>query len=110
MKGLEVGIIGAGRSGLAAARLLTRLGGRVFLSESGRIQGPLPRGIRFESGRHSHHLFQSDLIIRSPGVPGHLPILKKIKQKSIPVWSELELASRYIQYKRLIAITGTNGK
>ncbi len=110
MRGLEVGIIGAGRSGLAAARLLKRLGARVFLSESGRIQGPLPRGVRFESGRHSKRLVQSDLIIRSPGVPGHLPILEKIKQKGIPVWSELELASRYAHWKGLVAITGTNGK
>jgi len=110
MRGLEVGIIGAGRSGLAAARLLKRLGARVFLSERGRIHGPIPSGVRFESGRHSKRLFHSDLIIRSPGVPGHLPILKKIKQNGIPVWSELELASRYVQYKHLVAITGTNGK
>jgi UDP-N-acetylmuramoylalanine--D-glutamate ligase len=108
--GVKVGIIGAGRSGLAAARLLKRLGARVFISESGRIPGSLPRGVSYETGRHSSRLLQCDLIIRSPGVPSHLPILTKIKRKGIPVWSELELAGRYAKSKRLIAITGTNGK
>src|SRR6266851_2369695 len=109
MKGLEVGIIGAGRSGRAAARFLMRLGARVFVSDRGRPQGPLPHGVQRETGRHSERLLECDLIIRSPGVPGHLPILELIKRKGIPVWSELELASRYAKYKQLIAITGTNG-
>src|SRR5258708_1711908 len=110
MKALQVGIIGAGRSGLAAARFLKRLGARVFLSDSGRSLGPVPSGIQVETGRHTDRLLQSDLIIRSPGVPGHLPILEKIRRRKIPVWSELELASRITKYRRLIAITGTNGK
>jgi len=110
MKGLKVGIIGAGRSGMAAARFLRRLGARVLLSERGRIHGPLPKGIDVETGKHSSRLLDSDLIIRSPGIPGHLPILKKITRRGIPVWSELELASRYARFKELIAITGTNGK
>ncbi len=110
MRGLAVGIIGAGRSGIAAARLLKRLGARVFLSERGRISSPLPKGVTVETGRHSDRLLQCDLIIRSPGVPSHLPILRRIRQKRIPIWSELELASRYARRRRLVAITGTNGK
>jgi UDP-N-acetylmuramoylalanine--D-glutamate ligase len=110
MKGLEVGIIGAGRSGLAAARLLKRLGARVFLSDRRRPKGPIPHGMAMEWGRHSNRLLACDLIIRSPGVSGHLPILEKIKRQGIPIWSELELASRYAQCKHLVAITGTNGK
>ena len=110
MKGLRVGIIGAGRSGTAAARFLRGLGARVLLSESGRLNGPRLPGIRYETGKHTVRLLESDLIIRSPGVPGHLPILKSIRQKRIPIWSELELASRYAKYRDLVAITGTNGK
>src|ERR1700687_2157479 len=110
MKGLQVGIIGAGRSGMASAKLLKRLGARVFLTERGRLTGPLPPGLQMETGRHSTRLLESDLVIRSPGVPGHLPILEKIRRHGIPVWSELELASRYAKCRRLIAITGTNGK
>src|ERR1019366_5260368 len=110
MQGLEVGIIGAGRSGLAAARFLKRLGARVFLSEQGRMTESLPSGVTFETGKHSNRLLLCTLIIRSPGVPGNLPILKKIRRKGIPIWSELELASRYARSKQLLAITGTNGK
>jgi UDP-N-acetylmuramoylalanine--D-glutamate ligase len=110
MRGLKVGIIGAGRSGQAAARLLHRLGARVLISESGRLPKSLPAGILFESGHHSDKLLGSDLIIRSPGIPDHLPIIQRIHRKGIPVWSELELASRYARHKQLVAITGTNGK
>jgi UDP-N-acetylmuramoylalanine--D-glutamate ligase len=110
MKGKRVGVIGAGRSGLAAARLLKRLGAKVLLSDSDKIRGSVPRGIDVESGRHSRRLLNCDLIIRSPGVPGHLPILERIRRQGIPIWSELELASRYTQARRLVAVTGTNGK
>jgi UDP-N-acetylmuramoylalanine--D-glutamate ligase len=110
VRGLQVGIIGAGRSGIAAARFLRRLGAQVFLSERGRIHGPLPKGIDVETGKHSSRLLDSDLIIRSPGVPGHLPILQEAKRKGISIWSELELASRYVRGNEIMAITGTNGK
>jgi len=108
--GVRAGVIGAGRSGVAAARLLHRLGARVLLSDHGRVQGGLPKGIEIESGGHSRRLLDCDLLVRSPGVPGHLPVLEQARRKGIPVWSELELASRYTKAKHLIAITGTNGK
>jgi len=105
-----IGIVGAGRSGLAAARFLKRLGAKVLLSDSGKIRGPVPRGIDVESGRHTRRLLDCDLIIRSPGVPGHLPILERIRRRGIPIWSELELAGRSTRARHLVAITGTNGK
>ncbi len=110
MKGLKVGVIGAGRSGLAAVRLLRRLGAQVFLSERGKIQGKLPPQVAFESGKHSTRLLQSHLIVRSPGVPSHLPILQRAAQSRVPLWSELELAYRHLACRQLLAITGTNGK
>src|SRR5207245_25247 len=70
----RVTVLGAGRSGLAAVQLLERLGARVFLSEGKRIAGQLPKGVESEQGRHTHRALEADLIIRSPGVPNHLPI------------------------------------
>ena len=110
LAGVRVGVIGAGRSGIAAAQLLKRLGARVLLSDNGRIEGPLPRGIDVESGRHSRRLLDCNLIIRSPGVPENLPILDRIRRQGIPIWSELELAGRYSRARHLVAVTGTNGK
>lgn len=105
-----VGVIGAGRSGLAAARLLHRQGARVLLSDQGRITAKLPAGIETESGGHSNRLLDCDLLVRSPGVPGHLAILRKAAARRIPIWSELELAARSCQPRRFVAVTGTNGK
>jgi UDP-N-acetylmuramoylalanine--D-glutamate ligase len=110
LRGVRVGVIGAGKSGLAAARLLHRLGAQVFLSESKTFQGTLPRGIRLEQGGHTDELLNCNLLVRSPGVPSHLPILRKAAKKKIPLWSEIELASRVLRSPILIAITGTNGK
>src|SRR4029077_15738826 len=112
LRGQRVGVIGAGRSGVAAARYLARLGAKVLLSESQKLPSrpPLPSSVEFESGRHSHRLLESVLIIRSPGVPDRVPALQAARRKKIPIWSELELASRWIHPRRLIAITGTNGK
>lgn len=109
-KGRPVGIIGAGRSGLAAAALLRRLAARVFLSDQGQITGAVPSGIRLEEGGHTARLLQNDLLIRSPGVPGHSAVLDEAFRRGIPVWSEMELGYRACRYKDLIAITGTNGK
>jgi len=50
-----------------------------------------------------------DLIVVSPGVPAKLPLLETARSKEIPVWSEIELAWRFLRGK-LIAITGSNGK
>jgi len=86
------------------------LGAKVFLSDSRKIAGSLPRGIEVESGQHSKRLLDCALIIRSPGVPGHLPILEQIRRRGIPICSELELGSRWTRAKPMVAITGTNGK
>lgn len=108
-KNLEVGVIGAGKSGLAATRLLSRLGARTLLSDGKKISASLPKGVTKEEG-HSKKLLEKALLIRSPGVPNHLPVLRQALARKIPVWSELELASRLVQPKLLVAITGTNGK
>ena len=81
-KGQRVGVIGAGRSGVAAARLLARLGAHVLLSESQKLPAKvsLPKSIEIETGRHSDRLLESALVIRSPGVPAHVPVLQSARR------------------------------
>src|SRR6185312_9955616 len=50
-----------------------------------------------------------DLIVVSPGVPAGLPLLRRARTQQIPVWGEIELASRFLQ-GQIVAITGANGK
>jgi len=110
LRGRRVGVIGAGKSGLAAARLLQKKGARVLLSDSREVPPQAPKGVDTESGGHSNRLLDCRLLVRSPGVPNHLPILKKARLKRIPIWGEMELASRFSASNRIVAITGTNGK
>lgn len=67
------------------------------------------KGIEFETGGHKLASFlDSDLIIPSPGVPP-IPAIQEAKKKGIKVFSEVELASRFLKGK-IIGITGSNGK
>jgi UDP-N-acetylmuramoylalanine--D-glutamate ligase len=67
-------------------------------------------GVKLELGGHTPELFlEKDLIVVSPGVPTNLPSLAKARAAGIPVWSEIELAWRFLRGK-LVAITGSNGK
>ncbi|MBN1622617.1 MAG: UDP-N-acetylmuramoyl-L-alanine--D-glutamate ligase [Endomicrobiales bacterium] len=116
LHGLKVGVIGLARTGVAAANLAKTLGGDVFVSEISsvgkckRYLSMLNKDIEREFGKHSPRLLDMDLIIKSPGVPNDTNILKKIRNKKIPIWSEIELASRAVNSERIIGITGTNGK
>jgi UDP-N-acetylmuramoylalanine--D-glutamate ligase len=114
--GKKVGVIGLGRSGIAAANLAKSLGAQVLVSET-RDKGKcvkelklLKSGVDLEFGGHSSCLLASDYIIKSPGVPGHIALLQQAHRKKIPVWSEIEFAARLVKPKRTVAITGTNGK
>ncbi len=67
-------------------------------------------GVKLELGGHVDASFlEQDLIVVSPGVPANLPALAAARKKDIPVWSEIELAWRFLRGK-LVAITGSNGK
>jgi len=115
-KNKKVSVIGLGKTGVSAANLLSELGARVFVSEISPeneiadILKTIKNDISYEAGKHTDRILDAELIIRSPGIPSDLPILTNAKEKQIPVWSEIELASRLINPKLLIAITGTNGK
>lgn len=113
---LNVTVIGAARSGLAAARLLKRKGVTVFLTEL----SPAERyaeaaaimqaeNIDHEFGGHSDRVFTSDLIVVSPGVPSDAPIIVEAERRDLPVISEIEVGAMFLDGP-IIAVTGTNGK
>ena len=67
-------------------------------------------GVKLELGGHAPAAFlEQDLVILSPGVPAKLPLLDLVRARGIPVWSEIELAWRFLRGK-LVAISGSNGK
>ena len=67
-------------------------------------------GVKLVLGVHAPDIFlEQDLIVISPGVPADLPVLVLARKAGIPVWSEIELAWRFLRGK-LVAITGSNGK
>ncbi len=116
VRGRKVGIIGMARSGMAAARLIRKMGGVPFISEvkseeqlASKLYDLKKDGIEYETGGHTERLLQSDYIILSPGVSQTIPIFKDISSAGIPVFSEIELASWFCRGK-IIAITGSNGK
>ncbi len=110
----KIAVIGAARSGLAAARLLHGHGADVRVSDRSSIR-PEGRalldaeGIRWEEGGHSDLSRQVDLAVVSPGVPDEAPVMEFYRTAGIPVFSELEVASWYNKGP-IIAVTGSNGK
>jgi UDP-N-acetylmuramoylalanine--D-glutamate ligase len=115
----KANIIGLGRSGIAAARVLKREGWDVVLSDRANNKSlqamgkPLEKeDIQLDLG-HQLTLDLDDLpqlIVVSPGVPWDLPALVQAREKGIDVIGELELAWRYLKSTPWVGITGTNGK
>lgn len=113
----KVTVVGAARSGVAAAKLLKRKGFDVFLSDSteeAKIDKTFSaeikeKGIAHEFGVHSDRAFDSEIMVVSPGVPQNSAVIQKALAKGINVVSEIEAASWFCKGK-VIAITGTNGK
>ncbi|MDD4760053.1 MAG: UDP-N-acetylmuramoyl-L-alanine--D-glutamate ligase [Bacteroidaceae bacterium] len=108
-------ILGGGESGIGAAVLAQKKGFDVFLSDKGTIGESYREmlsqyGIPFEDGHHSEELIlNADEVIKSPGIPNDAPMILKVKDKQIPIISEIEFAGRYTHAK-MICITGSNGK
>jgi UDP-N-acetylmuramoylalanine--D-glutamate ligase len=108
-------VVGAGRSGRAAARLLRSRGAEVTLIDTeaavlDRDADLRALGVRMESGAHRPELLTAaDLIVLSPGVPPGQPAIEAARRAGVPVIGEVELASRWLA-GRIVAITGTKGK
>ena len=108
-------ILGAAESGVGAAILAQKEGHDVFVSDMGHIKDHYKeeltrRNIQWEEGHHTPELILSaSQVIKSPGIPEDAPMILKLKEKNIPVISEIEFAARYTK-AHMVCITGSNGK
>jgi UDP-N-acetylmuramoylalanine--D-glutamate ligase len=109
-------ILGGGESGVGAALLAKQKGYDVFLSDAGSLKEIYRNelnnvGIKWEEGGHDEErILSADEIMKSPGIPEKNELVKNIRKKGIPIISEIELAYRYANDSKIIAITGSNGK
>jgi UDP-N-acetylmuramoylalanine--D-glutamate ligase len=105
-------VIGLGVAGAAAARVLADEGADVVVSEARDAVDAASdlRGVRVRlGGHHRSHLEGATVVVASPGVPPHAPVLGWARELGIPIWGELELGARLARVPYL-AVTGTNGK
>ena len=108
-------VLGGGESGVGAAVLAKVKGFDVFLSDKGKIEDKYVEmleqwEIPFEQGGHTEDLIlNASEVIKSPGIPSTVPLVKKIEAAGIGIVSEIEFAGRYDNAKK-ICVTGSNGK
>ena len=108
-------VLGAAESGVGAAVLAKKKGFDVFVSDMSKIKDKYKEllnshEIVWEEGHHTEELIlNADEIVKSPGIPENAPMILKVKEKKIPIISEIEFAGRYTNAK-MICITGSNGK
>lgn len=117
LEGKRVLVVGLARTGVASALFCAARGARVTATEEqaeAKVAEAAAKlaaaGVTLELGGHKQETFLAqELIVPSPGVPYGSPLLAAARAKGIPVWSEIELAWRFLR-GRLVAITGSNGK
>ena len=108
-------ILGAGESGKGTAILAQQKGYDVLVSDAASIAPEIKslfdqKGIRWEEKTHSTaEILQADLVMKSPGIPAHVEIVKSIRAAGIVIQSEIEFASQFTP-ATIIGITGSNGK
>lgn len=111
----EVLVIGAARSGVAAARLLKKHGYTVTLTDSRTLKERamlLAEGIRVVDGGHPQWLLEKPwaFVVKNPGIPYRVPLVNALVEQGVPIYTEIEIAYRYARHFRYGAVTGTNGK
>ncbi|HEY3582675.1 MAG TPA: UDP-N-acetylmuramoyl-L-alanine--D-glutamate ligase [Pyrinomonadaceae bacterium] len=117
LAGKKVLIIGAARSGVAAARFLVEQGAIVALNDQKPIDKWSPEALALKEAKvgllpgepPSWLLDQLDLVVVSPGVPANIIPIRYAERAGAEVIGEVELAARYLK-GRIVAITGSNGK
>src|SRR5271165_2801581 len=117
LRGMRVLVVGLARTGVATALFCAAHNAIVTATETrGEAElEDIPQklreaGVNLELGGHTEKTFLAqDLVIPSPGVPADDPLLVAARTKGITIWSEIELAYRFLSGK-LIGITGSNGK
>ncbi|MBP3290333.1 MAG: UDP-N-acetylmuramoyl-L-alanine--D-glutamate ligase, partial [Alistipes sp.] len=112
----KIVVLGGGISGYGSAVLAKKRGFQTFLSDAGKIAERYTKildewGIEWEQGGHSmERILAADEVIKSPGIPEKAPVVKALREKGVPIISEMEFAARYMGKARTICITGSNGK
>ncbi|MDI6802390.1 MAG: UDP-N-acetylmuramoyl-L-alanine--D-glutamate ligase [Bacteroidota bacterium] len=113
---IKVTVIGAARSGIAAAQLFKSHGASVFVSEQNStnqvitaLESLQSSGIGIEYGGHTDRVFDCAFMIISPGVPSNSPVVIEAQRRRIKVVSEIEAASWFC-LAPIVAVTGSNGK
>lgn len=108
-------VLGAGESGVGTAILAKKQGYSVFVSDKGSIATHYKEvlkqhQIRFEENQHTEsEILAADLVMKSPGIPDKVEIVKKLKSKGVKVISEIEFGS-WFSDATYVGITGSNGK
>ena len=108
-------VLGGGESGVGAAILAKDKGMDVFLSDFGTIAPKYLATLEKEDIPHEHgqhtmeRILAADEVVKSPGIPDTAPVIKALREKNIPIISEIEFAGRYTDAK-MVCITGSNGK
>ena len=109
-------VLGGGISGYGSAILAKKQGFDVFLSDAGRIAERFKAkldewDVPYEEGGHSmERILAATEVVKSPGIPEKAPVVQALRERNIPIISEMEFASRYMGKARTICITGSNGK
>ena len=117
LKGKRVLVIGLARTGVATALFCAKCGAMVTATDTrptdelGESLAKLrDAGVQLQLGGYSDAILHGqELVVPSPGVSADSPLLSKARELKITVWSEIELAYRFL-HGRLIGITGSNGK
>lgn len=108
-------ILGGGESGVGTAVLGKKEGFDVFLSDRGEIKEKYKNVLKhldidWEENQHTESkILNADIVMKSPGIPDHVPLIKELKRRGVAVVSEIEFAAGYTN-ATLIGITGSNGK
>jgi len=117
IKDKRVLILGLGISGVSTAKALTKLGAKVTISDinpeeelKDRIDEIKDMNLNLYLGTNDVPLDDIDLIVKSPGIPLTIDIIKEANKRNIEVITDIELAYRICPERNFIAITGTNGK
>lgn len=116
IRSARVSVLGAARSGVAAAKLLKSQGAVVFVSDkkpkdqaAQEILALKDLGVSYEFDSHSDRIFDADFIVISPGVPSNTNLVQHALKVGLNVYSEVEVASWFCRAP-IVAVTGSNGK
>ena len=111
LTGKKVLVIGLARSGKAAVKLLQKLNATITINEGKELE-KIEGYQEYLDGGHPDELFERDFdfVVKNPGINYHKPFILRLKERGIPVYTEIELAYQVAKKQHYIAVTGTNGK